>query len=149
MTFKQKTYRVCVDILQQKTEELRSALNTISESANNETKSSAGDKHETSRAMMQLEQEKLGKQLKELQDQKNEFEKIDIRNAHSIIAKGSLVKTDKGFLFIAIGLGKIVVDQDPVIAISHRSPLAQELIGLKVGQNAKVNGIQYSIEEIL
>ena len=59
---KLKIHSHCLQILNQKIEELSNALNTATESANNETKSSAGDKHETARAMMQIEQEKLGKQ---------------------------------------------------------------------------------------
>ena len=62
MLLKQNIYSQCLLILNQKIEELNSALATATESANNETKSSAGDKHETARAMMQLEQEKLSLQ---------------------------------------------------------------------------------------
>lgn len=42
---------------------LEEELNDIKEALFQDSKSTAGDKHETSRAMAQLEQEKLGKQL--------------------------------------------------------------------------------------
>ncbi|MFM8243703.1 MAG: 3-oxoacyl-ACP synthase, partial [Crocinitomicaceae bacterium] len=42
---------------------LEQELNALSESLENSTKSSAGDKHETDTAMNQLEQEQLTRQL--------------------------------------------------------------------------------------
>jgi hypothetical protein len=128
---KQNIYNQCLRLLNQKIEELNSALNTATESANNETKSSAGDKHETSRAMMQIEQEKLG-----------------ITKISNQIAKGTLIKTDKGFLFLSIGLGKMIVDTETVFVVSPLSPLGLKLIGLKENDNAEMNGVTYTIEKL-
>jgi hypothetical protein len=146
---KQKVYEHCISILNKKIEELNSALSQATESANNETKSTAGDKHETSRAMMQLEQEKLGKQLKELRDQKTELEKIDISKINSQVAKGSLIESDKGFLFIAIGLGKMIVDDQNVFVISSQSPLGKLLIGKKGKDVVEMNGVKYTLHKII
>ena len=148
MLLKQNIYSHCLLILNQKIEELNSALATATESANNETKSSAGDKHETARAMMQLEQEKLSYQLKDLQEQKSELEKIDITKPSSQIAKGTLIQSDKGFLFLSIGLGKIVVDDKTVFAISPQSPLGLKLLGKKENDLVEMNGVKYTIEKL-
>lgn len=145
---KLKIYSHCLQILNRKIEELSSALYTATESANNETKSSAGDKHETARAMMQIEQEKLGKQLKELQEQKSELEKIDISKISNKIAKGTLIHSDKGYLFLSIGLGKISLDEETVFAISPQSPLGIKLIGLKESDVAEMNGVKYTIQKL-
>ena len=120
----------------------------VTESSNNETKSSAGDKHETARAMMQLEQEKLGKQLKEIEEQKTELVKLDISKTPSLIAKGTLIQSDKGFLFLSIGLGKIVVDGEPVFAISPQSPLGLKLLGKKEKDIVEMNEVKYTIEKL-
>lgn len=148
MELKQKIYEYCRQLLDQKIEELNSDSNMLMESTNNETKSSAGDKHETTRAMMQLEQEKLGKQLKELQNQKYELEKIDVSKISSQIAKGTLIKTDKGYLFLSIGLGKIALDSETVFVVSPRSPLGLKLTGLKENDVAEMNGIKYLIQKL-
>ena len=148
MPLKQNIYSQCLQILNKKIEELNLALNTATESANNETKSSAGDKHETARAMMQIEQEKLSKQLKELQDQKTELEKIDITKNSVQIAKGTLIKTDKGFLFLSTGLGKIVVDTETDFVVSPQSPLGLKLLGLKENDTAEMNNIKYTIQKL-
>lgn len=123
-------------------------LANATESANNETKSSAGDKHETARTMMQLEQEKLGHQLKELQGQKSELEKIDISKPSTQIAKGTLIQSDKGFLFLSIGLGKISVEEKNVFAVSPQSPIGIKLLGKKENDVVEMNGVKYKIEKL-
>jgi hypothetical protein len=145
---KQKIYSACLDILVKKIENLSESFSLLSEAASNETKSSVGDKHETSRAMIQLEQEKIGKQLKEALAQKKELQAIDVSQAHTSIGKGSLVKTDKGLIFIGPGLGKVNADNEILIAVSSQSPLGQKLIGKKKNENIELNGIKYHIEEI-
>jgi hypothetical protein len=145
---KEIIYKHCLDILNKKIEELSSALNNATEAANNETKSSAGDKHETARAMMQLEQEKLSKQLSEVLDQKAELERIDITRVPERVSKGTLIQSNQGYLFLCIGLGKIVVDEKPVFVISPKSPLGMKLIGLKENDSAEMNGVKYLIQKL-
>ncbi len=145
---KEKVYKHCLAILNQKAVELDQALKSVTEAANNETKSTAGDKHETSRAMMQIEQEKLGKQLKEIRDQKAELEKIDISKPSAKIAKGTLVHSDKGLLFLSIGLGKIIADGETVFAISPQSPLGKLLIGKKEKDVVEMNAVKYTIQKL-
>lgn len=145
MDSKKQIFEKCSLLIDQKIEELNMAITVIEEAINSETKSTAGDKHETSRAMMQLEREKLGNQMKEMTDQKNELERIDIHAASGKIMKGSLVKTDKGTFFIATALGKLEKD---IYAISSKSPLGNKLMGLKLNDKVEINGVIYIIKEI-
>jgi hypothetical protein len=148
LQLKEKIYAYCHQIIDKKIEDIRSAYENATESANNETKSTAGDKHETARAMMQLEQEKLGNQLKELREQKAELEKTDITKTPVQIAKGTLIQSDKGLLFLSIGLGKIIIDGKMVVAISPQSPLGQKLIGKKKSESTEINGVTYNIQDL-
>jgi len=127
---------------------LRHTLNDLKESSSDETKSTAGDKHETALAMLQIEQKNVSQQLKEALEQKILFEQIKPTLVKQEITKGSLIKTNKGYLFLSVALGKIIVDEIPIIAISPRSPLGQKLIGLKVNDTAELNGIKYVVENI-
>ena len=111
-------------------------------------KSSAGDKHETARAMMQLENEKISRQLDETLKQKNDLEKIDIAAAMPVIASGSLIKANNMYFFMGIPLGRINVGDKQVIVFSLHSPLGQKMAGLKAGDAPAVNGIRYVIEEV-
>ena len=145
---KEKIITTCKLLLQQKITDLTMALASVNEAANNETKSTAGDKHETAKAMMQLEQEKLSKQLAILNLQLNDLQKIDVTKKHSVISNGSLVKTNNGMLFIGVGLGKIKVNETDVVAISFLSPLASLLIGKKNNDTVKLNEISFTISDI-
>ncbi len=145
---KEKIITTCKLLLQQKITDLNAALNSVNEAANNETKSTAGDKHETAKAMMQLEQEKLSKQLAILNLQLIDLQKIDVTKKHSVISNGSLIITNNGNLFIGVGLGKIKVNETDVVAISLLSPLASLLIGKKNNDTVKLNEISFTISDI-
>jgi hypothetical protein len=148
MTFKQKVYGHYLQSINDKISLLRNTLNDLKESSSNETKSTAGDKHETALAMLQIEQKNVSQQLKEALDQKVLFEQINSTAIKPAVTTGTLLKTNKGYLFLSIALGKIIVDAIAIIAISPRSPLGQKLIGLKVNDTAEINGIEYLIESI-
>jgi hypothetical protein len=148
MTFKQKIYTQYLQSINEKVGLLRNTLNELRESSSNETKSTAGDKHETALAMLQIEQKNVSQQLKEAVDQKIVLEQINPAVSKQVAGSGSLLQTNKGYLFLSVALGKIIVEGIAVMAISPRSPLGQKLIGLKVNDTAEINGIQYVIESI-
>lgn len=146
MTFKEQVYEVCCHLLSNKIRLVQQTLNDLKESASNETKSTAGDKHETALAMLQIEQKNAAAQLENLILQKAVLDKIIPAVTAGCIANGTLVKTNSGYLFISIPLGKIIVDAIAVIALSPQSPLGIKLMRLNVGQTVIVNGINYLIE---
>ncbi|MEO8761205.1 MAG: hypothetical protein ABI448_09950 [Bacteroidia bacterium] len=148
MQLKQKVYAACLQLVNDKIQSFQNTLNDLSEGAKNDSKSSAGDKHETARAMMQLEQEKISKQLDEVLLQKNILQKVDIEVKSTHIQNGSLIKTNKGYLFLSIALGKINVDKTDVIVLSAASPLGIKLMGLQINALIEINTTKYSVEEI-
>jgi hypothetical protein len=100
--------------------------------------------------MLQIEQENTGRQLKEALEQQLLFSKIDITVKTTYIIQGSLVKTNRGWLFLSIAPAKIKLDDGTtVIALSPQSPLGKQLMGLKIKDAAEVNNIRYVVEEIV
>ena len=81
MQFKQKIYQACLRSLDEKISLFESALAELRASVANETKSSAGDKYETARAMLQIEQDNIGRQLNEVRAQKKQLETINVFSA--------------------------------------------------------------------
>ena len=148
MLLKQKIYIACLQVVETKIAQFRASLLDLTQGAQNDSKSAAGDKHETARAMMQIEHEKISKQLEEVLLQKNKLTKIDVLQKPSQIIKGSLVKTNQGYLFVSIAIGKITVDTISVIVLSPQSPLGIKLMGLQVGETTTINGTNYSIESL-
>jgi transcription elongation GreA/GreB family factor len=142
---KQQLIQACRDHFNSKISSLNIIINEVKESSNAESKSSAGDKHETSKAMMQLEIEKLGTQLKEAEEQLKEFEKINFSKASQIVEQGSLIETDKGYFFMAGSVGKLTVDDQTVFVISNRSPIALKLMGLNEKDTVSFNDVFYTV----
>jgi transcription elongation GreA/GreB family factor len=128
---------------------IQSAIDAVTESGNDETKSSAGDKHETGRAMMQLEQEKNSKQLRETLELKKSLDRTNPNQHSQVVALGSLVITNKEKFYISISAGKIIIESEIYFAVSPTSPIAIKLIGLAQNQEMNFNGSLYSILQIL
>lgn len=145
MTLKEKTYRTCVEIVQQKIEAIQKNLHDLSDSAGNETKRTAGDKHETALAMLQIEQENNSRQLNELLQQKTVLEKLDAALQTEIVVRGSLVHTNKGVFYISLGLGKLKVENEIVFAISPDAPLGKLMLMKKAGDAFQFNNVAYEI----
>ena len=90
-------YKSTLEALNNKINDLRLILQESYPSMFDDSKSSAGDKHETALAMAQLEQEKLTKQLNILLLQEASMKVIDPTLKHQKITIGSLVETNKGW----------------------------------------------------
>ena len=137
---KVQLYNKCVEFADQRINNIQSALVNASESGNDETKSSAGDKHETGRAMMQLEQENNSAQLIEALELKKNISKINPHQQSSTIKPGSLVITNKGVFYISISVGKIQLGDVVYYAVSPVSPIASKLMGMSANEEIDFNG---------
>lgn len=110
-----------------------------------ETKSSAGDKHETGRAMLQLEMEKAGQQLAGIVVMKTILSKIDISKTTKKAHLGSVIYTTSANYFLSISAGKLVIDDVIFFAISVSSPIGKKLLGKKVNDDFTFNGKKITI----
>lgn len=136
---KEKLYNACLLFVQQKEE---TVLQTIASNKNDlfsETKSSAGDKHETGRAMIQLEMEKAGQQLSVLNEMKETLKRISIEESSEIIKLGSLIKTTKGTYFLSVSVGQVIMGKETYFVVSTESPIGKQLLGKKVGGTIAFN----------
>jgi transcription elongation GreA/GreB family factor len=147
--FKKKLIELCKTTLRRKIELISFSMDEINTSMESETKSSVGDKHETARARMQAELEKLVWQMDELKAQYAQLEKIDPERSNEVISSQNIVVTNRATFFIAVALGKVELAGQDIYVISPDSPIAKKLLGLKVGDGLVVNDIKYVIEKIL
>ncbi|MGB0882243.1 MAG: 3-oxoacyl-ACP synthase [Vicingaceae bacterium] len=145
---KEILYNNFVLIAQQRIAELERIIKEAQTAANNETKSSAGDKHETGRAMAQLETEKLTNQLNEALKLTELLHKINPKEKHQLIGLGSLVLTNNGNFFISASLGKTELNNETYFAISSISPIGKLLISKKEKDSFSFNGKNYTIKKI-
>lgn len=130
---KQALYKFCKSFAKVRIDRIKNNLATIQESLTSETKSSAGDKHETGRAMLHLEYEKLGRQLDEAQKMSMALQKVNLSIRKEKVSLGSWVKTSKAEYFLAISAGAYTFRQTSVYCISVNAPIGQLLLGKSVG----------------
>lgn len=124
---------------------IKNALTLAKESRDVDTKSSAGDKYETGRAMMQIEIDKFENQLQKTRVLQKELERINLDRTFNEAVMGSLVQTNTDFIFISIGLGRIVLNGQNYITISQASPLGQAIYNKKKGEKFSLNGRENDI----
>lgn len=142
-------HQQCILLVNKKISELESLLQDAQESANNETKSSAGDKHETARAMAQLETEKLSAQLNDALKLKDLLHQINPEKTSDKVELGSLVKTNNGIFYIAVSLGKLSIKGNEVFVISPIAPIGKLLLTKKEKESFSFNGVKYFLEQIV
>lgn len=134
--------------LHAKAEEIRKDLALAKESRDNDTKSSAGDKFETGREMMQIEINKSEVQLHKTLLLINEVEKINAHSSFKTVSYGSLVQTNMGNYFLAVPYGKIILNNTIYFVISLASPIAKALQGKQVGEEILFQGNKICISKI-
>lgn len=145
---KAQLYARCLAYADQRIETARTAMEAAQEAANSETKSSAGDKYETGRAMAQRERDMSAAQLAEAQKLKKDMEPINADTQYESVQRGSLVITDQGNYFISISAGKISLNNVDYFAVSPASPVAAALIGRRAGEVVSFGNRKYSIKEV-
>lgn len=149
MNIKTTLYRQCVQLVDKRLNSIQNQIADIQNSLLSETKSSAGDKHETGRAMLQLEREKAGHQLAEVEKVKASLSKINLDKKSLQVRLGSLVFTSKAHYFIGVSLGALQVDSRTIYAISPSTPMGRVLMGKSVGEEVSFNGNSFVIEKVI
>ena len=124
--------------LQTKLSYLTTNLHQVIESRNSDTKSSAGDKFETSREMAQIEIHQIETEISKTQ----QF----ITDLFSKLTQ--FIITDKGAFLISIPFGKLIVNNTAVYCISNTAPITIPLINTKVSYNFDYGGVVYNVIDI-
>jgi len=149
ITIKQELIDYCVLQLESRAQSLGNTLHSIKEAQANETKSSAGDKFETSREMMQREIDKLDMQLGLIHTDIALLKSHRSQPSTNVCAEGNMVFTDKGSFLISVGLGKVKKKDVNYFVISKDAPIAKSILGLHTGDSFSFNNKQFSIERLV
>jgi len=134
--------------LQQRLDELDQQLVDVEQARNNETKSSAGDKYETSREMIQREADQVQDRIRSTQGLLNNLTQLRIDKINTTVQEGSLVQTNKGWFFLAVPLGKIKIGTNTCFALSSKAPLGAQLLGKKKGDRFLFRESEIEIQSI-
>lgn len=146
---RERLYQHCVEIANERIDTATQALHLAQEASVNDTKSSAGDKYETTREMMQQEISRNQAQLMEAKKLRHQLSQVPAEKKSDIIQNGSVVLTDKANFYLAISGGQMKLDENTYFVISPQSPIGRKLMGLKAGQSFSFNDTDYTIREVL
>ena len=146
---KEALYRYCIEFVSKREAEIKEVIAGAQDAANNETKSSAGDKYETAREVMQQEINLNLARLNELSKLRATLEHITPSQTAAVVLPGSVVYTNNGSFYISIGAGKTVIDGTTYFYISAASPLGSQLLGKESGHSFELNGKHFVIEKVI
>ena len=146
---KERLYLLCHDYIASRVAVIKQNAAEAQEAANDDTKSSAGDKFEVGREMMQQEVELNLARLGDMYKLKQALENVSPSVKSNTIQPGSLVHTSNGIYYIAIGAGKLALDGAIYYAISPEAPIALQMLGKTAGTDFVLNGKNMKIEKVL
>ncbi len=148
MNIKEKLLQTHLEIITDKIDAFQEMISQMSLDAQNDAKSSAGDKHETGLSMMHLEQEKLSQKVKEAIETREAISKIDGARSSDTVGLGSFLRINSIYLFISAALPKLVIDDMSILCISTDAPLAQALMGKRLNDTIVFNGSDFLINHL-
>jgi len=146
---KSNLFQLCLTFIQKRIENITYSMEQARQASNDDTKSSAGDKYETTREMMQQEMDRNSKLLYEAGQQKIALQQLENVEPAKLVKNGSVVLTSEGNFYISISAGELNVDGQKFFAVSQATPIGKVFIGKKVGDELNFNGKKYLIQEIL
>lgn len=146
--FKKQVYNACLSQMNDRVRNIEVAIEQAENAGADDTKSSAGDKYETTREMMQQEISRNQLQLTEAKKARYHLEQLESTTIEQTIIPGALIQTNQGMFYLTISLGQIHVDGMNVLILSPASPLGQILNGKNKNESFTFNGIEYTINEV-
>jgi transcription elongation GreA/GreB family factor len=144
---KSEVIQACKELLVQKQETTQRAIASVEDSLKNDSKSSMGDKFETSREMAQGELDKLKSVWATIRKQMDLIGRVD-PNPNADVGFGSMVTLETGTFFLALPIGKVQVGSEQIMSISAASPIGLALKGKKAGESITFNGKTITIKSI-
>ncbi|MBC7615432.1 MAG: 3-oxoacyl-ACP synthase [Pedobacter sp.] len=145
---KASLYQLCLKFINERIQTAETALQQAREASNDDTKSSAGDKYETSREMMQQDIDRNKRLLMDAEENQKVLNSIkDVPYSQSA-RNGSLVLTDQGSFYLSVSAGQLHLNDKTFFAISAVSPIGKLLLGKQKGDKFDFNGKKFLIKEV-
>jgi len=148
IVFKKKLQQSCISIIEKRIASSYRSMENAQDAANNEEKSSAGDKYETGRAMGHLEKDMYAKQWVTNKKELAALLTINCDTIYQSATAGSVVKCSEFSFFIAAGLGKILIEEEPFFLLSPYAPIAMLLNNKKAGDIILFNNKEIIIKDV-
>jgi len=148
LELKYKLQEQCTDLISIRLDSIQKTIKDLETSLKEESKSTSGDKHHTGRAMLQIERENAGNQLREIEKVMRQLDKVAIDTSSDVVRLGSVVETNQATFFISISVGSLEITDTIYLGVAPNSPIGLNLLGKKKGEQFNFNGRVYKILNI-
>ncbi len=145
---REQLVKYCTTFIENQINHVQAVINSAKESAQNESKSSAGDKHETGKSLLQLEQENNAVLLNNMMKQKPAIKLLESFMGSDTVKMGSIIETNNGIYFIGIGIGLVNLEGHNFFIISPSAPVGKLFTGKKKGDEVAFNGKKIQILDV-
>jgi hypothetical protein len=146
--FKTRLKQTAVTLIGERVSNAKQAIDQAQQAANQEEKSSAGDKYETARAMGHLQKDMHSRQLAELVKELSVLHAVNTGTLYTAAGPGSFIQCAGIAFFIAAGMGKQIIEGQTILFLSPQAPLARLLQGRKIGEEFLFNQVKTIILDL-
>ena len=145
---KEQLYKMCIAYVQGRINDARQSIEDAQDSSDEDTKSSAGDKYETGRAMGHLQKDMHTRQLAEWTKELTALQALPIEPLSTSGRPGAFLQAADISFFISAGLGRQSIDGQTILFLSPQAPLAMSLQAKTAGDSIIFNGEKMVIREV-
>jgi transcription elongation GreA/GreB family factor len=146
---KQRLHKLCMERIEETISSVRQSIAEALAAQSGDTKSSAGDKFETTREMMAQEIDKNSALLEKYIAEKNRLSSLADHNHSGSVRAGNLVKTNHGHFYLGPSIGALMLDGVQFRTVSMYSPIGKTMLGKIKGERFQFHDKDYEIVEIL
>lgn len=146
---KREIAEAAIEFVMHRLAETEALMASINADIASDTKSSMGDKYETSREMATAELNKAQKVKQTLLENLSLLKSAAVATKGEKTGLGSLLVTDRALFFLGAPLGKLKIENQDIFFISIDSPLGKKLNGISKDMAfVEFNHTRYVIKEI-
>jgi hypothetical protein len=146
LKLKQKVLDACFEQQNKVMQNLKIVMEEVADSA--EEYGLPKDLYDSYRNQMMSKRDMFAQQLQKIQEQVDILRRIDMTRTYKEVRFGAIVITETQHIFIAAGLGKIVVEGDEYFVISALVPFYAAIDGKKAGDTYEFRGKKEKILEV-
>lgn len=147
METKTMLLKYCIDYFAERAKLADDSIKMAQQSANEEQKSSAGDKYETARAMGHIARDMFAQTLDKAMQTLQFLQSMQLQKCSKAML-GSLIITKDTTYFVAASIGIVQLNQKSYSIISMATPIGRMLENKCVGDSIEHQGKKIEILEI-
>jgi hypothetical protein len=147
LKIKEKILAKCIQIKEESEANTLVAMNDAQQSANEY--GAPRDRYDSFRAQMMRKRDMLAQQLAVAEEELRFLRQVKPELKSTKVDAGALVRLDSQTLYILVGIGKVVVDDEVFYVVSPVVPLAIAMKNLKQGDSFSFRGNTMKIVEII